>query len=181
VSIVLNISVSDAGRDVMLGRSVISNKDREGRAWRNVLKFWSVTLHRQICILCREIRDLISSVTMTSSAPLIFKTAMASMCCLLSNPLKLREVVNTSSWNFSEIEGEGASLIYGINCVRSMVTSRAVGEKGGILTNSGQSIIINFSRHGNDTLFSIPDQSCNLGKSSISRKLRDGNATPPVP
>jgi len=181
VSIVLNLSVSDAGRDVMLGRSIISNEDRQGRAWRNLLNFWSVTLHRESCILCRETKDPISSVAMTSSAPLIFKAAMASTCCLLSNPLKSREVVNTSSWNFSEVEEKGASLIYGINRVRSMVISRVDGKNGGISTNFGQSIITNLSRHGNDFLSSLPDQSCNLGKSSNSRNFRDGNATSPVP
>jgi len=30
------------GSAVMLGRSVISNEDREGKAWRNKQKLWSV-------------------------------------------------------------------------------------------------------------------------------------------
>jgi hypothetical protein len=47
--------------------------------------------------------------------------------------LKSTDVVNTSSWSFSELEEKGASLIYGMNRVRSMVTSRVVGRKGGIL------------------------------------------------
>jgi hypothetical protein len=93
----------------------------------------------------------------------------------------MTELVQISSWSIFEVDEKGASLIYGINRVRWMVTSRVAWRNEGILINSGQSVRLNLSRHGNEFLSSIPAHSRNFGKSSNSRTLSDGNATSQVP
>uniref|UniRef100_A0A0A9GFB2 Uncharacterized protein n=1 Tax=Arundo donax TaxID=35708 RepID=A0A0A9GFB2_ARUDO len=62
----------------------------------------------------------------------MLKATMDLICSFWSNPLKRTEAVQTSSWSISELEDEGASLIYATNCVRSMVISLVVGGNEGI-------------------------------------------------